>query len=764
MGKKMFEGTLGAQPRRRVEARAKLALILVGALACLTPGLAQAQSPPHVEWEVYNRFRFYKNPQIFRDYLNVAKETAASGTVEWVLNTENALEKKADNEKAGWAANNLGPQDLCWNRATLRYDSCGTEADYVLPSAITILARLAGAPAFETATCAWTLEAPQVGPTTIGGPCAGTKIDTPFAADAMDAPKLSVVVQSGGAGPVPPIAPETIRVRDYLIVGMGDSFGAGVGNPDIPARMASNGQNAISYFTVGFIPFDHHPPDDPRRFYLPVREGLGAAGGGPGQAQWLDVRCFRSQYGPQFRAALHLAAALQHDSVTFLDFSCSGATVLQGLLSSKPLDMGFAPAIGPVPSQVAEVASLVCDRLTTDWSRVVAYLDHDHFRPDACDQNVLCEYRSGGGREHPRRTNKGAQVQRPPGVDIKGCGQDGYRRQIDYVMLSIGGNDIGFAPLVAQEALRGGTLDYDVLRGILQDLLGDIEDGTTAANRLDYLQDIYFHLNDALAKTLPIRGQDLSRVLLAGYPLPDGWGGNGLCGDNVEGSLRANDSMDGVDVLGGFSDGGVAAKKSIVEDVHQAACKLNVRRGAWMNGSLDPDRQASETWMAQGPCVGSGTGVVGPAPTLHWSYVMGFVEKSWAHGFCAVAGDAKQACVRDPSSTLCAAEIAKIPGFADRSAGEPSAPYPVAAFQPYQSRERWFRTFNDAYLTTNWQATQKASDVYNAISTFSTSAMHPTAQGYAAIADSFVRAIGTDLCKRGEVDDAGRAIVNLCSP
>jgi hypothetical protein len=40
--------------------------------------------------------------------------------------------------------------------------------------------------------------------------------------------------------------------------------------------------------------------------------------------------------------------------------------------------------------------------------------------------------------------------------------------------------------------------------------------------------------------------------------------------------------------------------------------------------------------------------------------------------------------------------------------------------------------------------------------------MHPTAQGYAASADSFVRAVGADLCRRGEVDDAGKAIINLC--
>ena len=181
--------------------------ILLGVFAMVAAySAARAQATPHIEWEVYNQFRFYKNPQIFRDYLNVARRTAAAGAAEWTLNTENALQTQADNEKAGWAANTVGPQDLCWNRGTLRYDGCGSEADYILPKTITILARLANAPTFETATCLWTLAAPQGGSTTSGGPCAGAKIDIPFTADGAAAPQLSVVIQPGGAGAVPTIA------------------------------------------------------------------------------------------------------------------------------------------------------------------------------------------------------------------------------------------------------------------------------------------------------------------------------------------------------------------------------------------------------------------------------------------------------------------------------------------------------------------------------------------------------------------------------
>ena len=186
--------------------------ILLGVFAMVAAySAARAQATPHIEWEVYNRFRFYKNPQIFRDYLNVARRTAAAGAAEWTLNTENALQTQADNEKAGWAANTVGPQDLCWNRGTLRYDGCGSEAGYILPKTITILARLANAPTFETATCLWTLAAPQGGSTTSGGPCAGAKIDIPFTADGAAAPQLSVVIQPGGAGARPDDCPRDDR-------------------------------------------------------------------------------------------------------------------------------------------------------------------------------------------------------------------------------------------------------------------------------------------------------------------------------------------------------------------------------------------------------------------------------------------------------------------------------------------------------------------------------------------------------------------------
>jgi hypothetical protein len=418
--------------------RAAVAGPFVVAALTLAFSAAQAQTAPHIEWEIYNRLRFYKNAEIFRKYLEVAKQAGQTDPANWVLNTENLLQEAAD--KAGWAANNLGRDDLCWDRSTLSYEGCGSPADYVAPKAIGILARIAGAETLEAATCSWTLDAPPGSGNSLTGPCSGTKIDVPYAPDGSETHSLAVTVEPGAVGAAASIAPETLRIRDYLIVGMGDSFGAGVGNPDIPVRMASDGSDSVSFGTYAF-------PKDSERTFLPVREGLaGSRDGGPAQAQWLDIRCFRSQYGPQFRAALHLAAAMPHASVTFLDFSCDGATVLQGLLRDKPLGEGFAPNIRLVRPQIAEVANLVCDHWTTDYQRKIEY---QSFGADDCKQSDrICDYQQAL-----------FEAKLPSGVSLKGCSKDASRRQIDYIMLSIGGNDIGFASLVAHEALRNDTVD-----------------------------------------------------------------------------------------------------------------------------------------------------------------------------------------------------------------------------------------------------------------------------------------------------------------
>lgn len=79
-----------------------------------------------------------------------------------------------------------------------------------------------------------------------------------------------------------------VRVKDYLIVQLGDSMAAGEGAPDKPIHVWDTTANA----------------------------------------DWVDDRCHRSKYAGAAVAAQALENLDPHSSVTFLSFACSGATLI----------------------------------------------------------------------------------------------------------------------------------------------------------------------------------------------------------------------------------------------------------------------------------------------------------------------------------------------------------------------------------------------------------------------------------------------------
>ncbi|MDQ3327319.1 MAG: hypothetical protein M3506_02190, partial [Chloroflexota bacterium] len=90
---------------------------------------------------------------------------------------------------------------------------------------------------------------------------------------------------------------QTINIKDRLIVSIGDSYGSGEGNPDIPRVWA--------YESVG------------GQLQRVVKS----------EAQWVDKRCHRSATAGPAQAALDLEYSDPHSSVTFFSLACSGATI-----------------------------------------------------------------------------------------------------------------------------------------------------------------------------------------------------------------------------------------------------------------------------------------------------------------------------------------------------------------------------------------------------------------------------------------------------
>ncbi len=86
-----------------------------------------------------------------------------------------------------------------------------------------------------------------------------------------------------------------VQIKDYFIVAIGDSYGSGQGNPDIPL-VAEPGFLGIGWNQI-------EPP------------------------YWQDQRCNRSAYAASSLAALELEASDPHSSVTYISFACSGASI-----------------------------------------------------------------------------------------------------------------------------------------------------------------------------------------------------------------------------------------------------------------------------------------------------------------------------------------------------------------------------------------------------------------------------------------------------
>ena len=134
--------------------------------------------------------------------------------------------------------------------------------------------------------------------------------------------QLSVMKNSDGSLTTFPA--QTVQIKDYLIVSMGDSLASGQGNPDIP-QVVDPGVASIGWSLI-----------EP--------------------AKWQDERCMRSAFSSHALAAQALEASDPHSSVTFISFACSGATI--NTLSygdNDPLKVAGAGMLRPYRGEITNV-------------------------------------------------------------------------------------------------------------------------------------------------------------------------------------------------------------------------------------------------------------------------------------------------------------------------------------------------------------------------------------------------------------------------
>lgn len=611
-----------------------------------------------IDWRVENPFRFFVDPkdtEVHRaTWLSLSPEQRGTAPV---LASEHALARR---HEAGWAETMY--RKTCWSVARNRY-VCPDKSDYVNPERHRVVATLKGIdePGLD---CRWiTAELGGARGDTgaesaITRPCAEPVV---FAAPYPSG--LSVRVEVGGVT----IAATEIKVEDIFVVGIGDSFGSGEGNPDVPVRFSA--ERTIDYGAGG-------GSGDLTGY--PARVGAWKQVGDDvfveHNARWLDQACHRSLYSYQLRAALALAVENPHRAVTYAGFACSGAEVTWGLfLRYKGNEWVPNP---PDLSQISAAADAQCGK------RDAPKVD----MPEAYHMNGVISELQGG-------------------LTLSKCPVD-RARKIDLILMSVGGNDIGFARLVANAVLS----DQSLVRS-LGGWFGQVHGNRESADLLERLDERYKAMNRALHGILHVPWEESDRVILTAYPpfaLLDDAGQ--MCPDGSA----------GMEVFDEFRITQKAALSS-----------------AWLADKLDQVMRKS-------------------AETHGWSFADAHRKTFVGRGLCAGHTNGRGPLVDD----------LRLP----RRHGGRWDPYNPAHYEPYAARLRWFRTPNDAFLTANFHVAGSVMQKVLKLQSFSwfqvllastySGAFHPTAEGHAAIADAVVARAREVLARHAAPPTASAAPVS----
>ncbi len=626
-----------------------MASVPAGAQDAVVPVSPDASAPvtASISWRVANPFRLFKDPKhsdVHRaTYLALDDNQRKSP----VLSAERALSERHTD---GWAATMF--KDICWNARTNRYE-CSSKGDYVNPDSHEVLVMLQGA-VDAGVDCTW-LTAP------IGngrGASLRQKCDEEVSFDVPYPNGLNLSVEIGGRE----VAKAEVKVRDILVAAVGDSFGSGEGNPDVPVRLSR--ERSAEYGKAD---------KDPLIAGLPARIGswkrIGDSGFQSENAQWIDQACHRSLYSHQLRAALQLAVEDPHRAVTFAGMACSGAEVTFGLfLRYKGNEWVPNP---PDLSQISALADVQCG---TDDAAQIDMPEAYHMR------GVIPELQGG--------------------LVLRKCAKDNARK-IDLMLVSIGGNDIGFARLVANAVLADQSLTKT-----LGGWFGQVHGNMQSQNLLTRLDERYKALNRALHGILHMPWEESDRIVLTAYPPL------ALVGD---GRKVCPDGSAGMDV---YKDLSLSQKRardsSVLADKLQRVMVKSAKAHSW--SFADAHRTA---FVGRGVCAG-------------------FTDSAFS-----VADDLR------------------IPRKVDGN----WTPYNPADFKAYAPRQRWFRTPNDAFMTGNFHAAAsvatRAALALQSLQKFQillaatySGAFHPTAEGHAAMADSVTDRARAVLQKYGQQSDA----------
>lgn len=639
---------------------------------------ARAQSLPAVQWRVENPFRLFKDAadtKLHRDvYLRLKAKLAREPTI-----SEMEHDHALATDGRGWAERFAGDQlkelvhhDACWHRSKQDKDrdkdaTC-TNVAYIRPDRHRVIVSVPG----MAGTCEFRGAGAEIKP--VSGPCAGTPLDLPYPGGATFGAYKSGQKVAGNEQPS--------VVRDYLVIGLGDSFASGEGNPN----------KAVRFHERDFLSYDGSGASWESSGY-PARAGAYRTTSDPGfkgqSAQWLSRPCHRSVYSQQFRTALHLAIAgeEQHHAVTFVGLACTGAAIIDGL---------FEPWTGSETGNRSSSEIVTLGQLSGAARAICAGTPTQLTEP----KYVLQRYEDDGEEGVEHRAHQ-----------IHACPED-KARKIDLLLLSIGGNDIGFSGLVANATIR-----LDEFTDLLADWTSSNPKVSVEAARslVEPLVENYKVLRTAIADVLHLKSpEEQKRVVMTAYPMIS-YGSDGkICPDGGAG-------MDGSVLFSLVSAKAEETERFIADLVHPEMAKVATGNGwTWVEGHRT-------RFKPQGICA---SGAASGYDTV--------AETKFPRRRGPAPGGEIEVAVRAAASGAAAGfRVHGHPTWNWQPGGQRRLP----VFKPYWPRERWVRTPNDAFLTAHLHEDNVAG--FQTLARFMaySGAFHPTAGGHAVIADEVVKVI-----------------------
>lgn len=581
-------------------------------------------------WEVKNRFRLFRMESDFKRHVAAHAESILAAEQRLALGSEGR----------GWAR--LMFNNLCVDAAGRPHEPCerdGVQESYLAPSDHRVGIRLADTVP-QTASCTLNLDSGDGAPQRLEMRCS----DEAQVRVRQGRPTVATMEVATPDGNVR-IATSEIRVRDFLIAGLGDSIASGEGNPDRPISLADEGfcfQQFLSgsthtYFRPSRAGFKGNKACEfgPRSAASDTRDWTQLG------ARWKNQACHRSLYSYQVRAALALAIENPHIAVTFLPLACTGAKIDAGLFGTqraREINCGTSSCPSTVPAQIPQLQELLAAAKKRDPSR-----------------------------------------------------------RLDLVLLTIGANDIEFSGLVANVMIEQATERVLFQRG---GVIATVENAESVLQTK--LPRDFTKLRSALK---PLVGGDLARVVYVSYGHP---------------ALAA----DGNACPGG-RDG---------FDIHPAF-------------GLDPQRMRRVADFVRDrflprlkDLATCGGGIICQHGDI-MTFVDGHQPAFLGRGLCARSDsdpDFDRACFKSDgtSFTTSVAEAPMEPLTCGRS---------VKEFRSYAPRARWIRTANDSYFAAmtypeGISSALQPSDIHDAtwgvLSAVYGGAVHPTAEGHAAMADA----------------------------